>query len=71
METLIFLQKSLSPIMTSEIILIIIGSLLTALMLLVGYILKQQIIVVKELTRSVNGLSNIVAVQDNKNKRLS
>jgi hypothetical protein len=49
-------------------ILSIIGGFILLLLGIIGFFLKQHIVVVKDLTKSVNVLSNIVGVLENKYK---
>ena len=53
-----------------DILLTIVGTLVSAVLIGVGYIMKQQTTVVRELTKSVNILTSTVAVQDNKSKNM-
>jgi len=53
-----------------DILLTVVGTLVSILLFGVGFIMKQQINVVKELTKSVNVLTRTVAVQDNKNTNM-
>ena len=47
-----------------------IGAFILLLLGIIGFFLKQHIAVVKDLTKSVNILSNIVSVLDNKYKNI-
>jgi len=49
----------------------VIGGLLMILLFIIGFFLRQLYYVVKELTLSVNTLSKIVAVLENKNTNMA
>jgi len=54
-----------------QVIVSIIGGLLMILLFIIGFFLRQLYFVVQELTVSVNSLSKIVAVLENKNTNMA
>lgn len=53
-----------------EVLISIVGAVISLLLIIVGFFLKQHIGVVKELTKSVNILAKLVAVLENNHKNM-
>ncbi len=63
-------QTKVNVMTILELLLGLIGSIISVLLIIVGFFLKQHIGVVRELTKSVNILSQMVAVLENNNKNM-